>query len=328
MNCLLTEPELFTDSITSLAPKRWKFTRLRRPTQAGLEQVLHRKKFDIIFARLGLQFGEKVMQLQPGLRMVVSPTTGLNHIDLRAAKKAGVRVLSLSGAKRFLRQISSTAEHAWALVLAGARCLQESSHRVSRGYWDRSELQIQQLRGTRIGIIGFGRLGGMVARYARAFGMQVLVMDRQRKKLPGYCKAARLENICRTSMVIVLTASYRNGDKAILRKRHFSLMQPHSLFVNVSRGELIEEKGLLASMLRNRPAYAGLDVLRGDSTWDPVRPIRHPCVLANRVSRRLLITPHVGGYAQKALAETRAFLLRKVIRLSLTKKKIRRSIEI
>jgi D-3-phosphoglycerate dehydrogenase len=328
VNCLVTEPEIFTDPITSLAPKKWTFTRLHKLTQAGLEQVLHRKKFDIIFARLGLQFGETVMRLQPDLRMVASPTTGLNHIDLRAAKKAGVRVISLSGEKRFLRQISSTAEHAWALVLAGARCLQESSHRVSRGYWDRSELQIQQLRGNRIGIIGFGRLGIMIARYARAFGMQVLVMDRQRKKLPSYCKPARLENICRTSMVIVLTASYRKGDKAILRKRHFSLMKTHSLFVNVSRGELIEENGLLASMQRNRPAYAGLDVLSGDSTWDPMRPIRHPCILASRVSRRLLVTPHVGGYAKKVLAQTRAFLLRKVVRLSLTNKRIRRPIKI
>ncbi len=100
----------------------------------------------------------KNIDLQKKLKIIVTPTTGLDHIDIHYAKKKQIKIISLKGEKSFLKSITSTAEHAWLLTLALQRKLFDSTETVKQGFWKRDSLNICQLKDKTLGIIGYGRL--------------------------------------------------------------------------------------------------------------------------------------------------------------------------
>lgn len=106
------------------------------------------------------------------LRFVLTPTTGLDHIDLVAAQQENVETISLKGQTGFLEQIPSTAEHSWALMLSLLRKIPAAHQDVMRGNWDRDAFKSRNLNALSLGILGFGRVGKQIAEYAKAFGMQ------------------------------------------------------------------------------------------------------------------------------------------------------------
>src|SRR6185312_7830256 len=118
-----------------------------------------------------------VMDAGKRLRAIVTATTGLDHIDLDEAKRRNIAVLSLRGETEFLESVTATAEHTWALLLALVRKVGPAFDHVRRGDWQRDSFVGRTLSGRTLGIVGYGRLGRMVARYGQAFGMNVLVND-------------------------------------------------------------------------------------------------------------------------------------------------------
>ena len=248
------------------------------------------------------------------LKILATPTTGLTHIDMHAARKAGVEVVSLKGEVEFLKSITSTAEHAWALLLGCARNINESRDRCMRKDWSRKNLQIHQLSGKTLGIIGYGRLGSIISDYGKAFRMNVLANDPfiGKSDFKDFVRSVGLEELLAVSDYIVLSASYQNGQKPILGEKEFSLAQKKPAFVNISRGELVDEKALLNAYDAQTISAMGLDVLHNDSTWNEAILPCARILERSAVDSRIIITPHVGGYAVEAVASTRAFLIKLV----------------
>lgn len=136
---------------------------------------------DVIITRLARYIDEVFLRRCSRLSAIATATTGLNHVELAAAERRGIEILSLRGESAFLASISATAELHWGLLIAIARHLVPAFTSVQAGEWDRDRFQGMQLAGRTIGIIGYGRLGRLVAGYARAFRMKVLAFD----KLPS-----------------------------------------------------------------------------------------------------------------------------------------------
>ena len=132
---------------------------------------------DILWIRLRHQIDQEVLGAAKRLKFICSPTTGLNHIDLRAAESQGIRVISLRGEVDFLREIRATAEHTVGLMLAVLRHLPEAVMHVRDGGWDRDLFCGRELHRKTIGIVGYGRLGRLVAKYLLAFDARVIVTD-------------------------------------------------------------------------------------------------------------------------------------------------------
>ena len=132
---------------------------------------------DVLIVRLRNRVDGEVLAAAPHLRAVVSPTTGLDHLDLAALEARGVAVLSLRGETEFLRTVTGTAEHAWALLLALVRRVPAAAAAARAGDWDRDRFRGRELAGRTLGVVGLGRLGSMVARYGAAFGMRVVAYD-------------------------------------------------------------------------------------------------------------------------------------------------------
>ena len=281
-------------------------------TQAEFMEILARD-WDVLVTRLGLAVDAAALAAAPSLRVVATPTTGVDHIDTAALVGRGARLVSLRGETEFLESIRATAEHTWALLLALCRRLAAASHDVTRGRWRREPYLGSELHDKSLGIIGCGRLGRMVAGYGLAFGMRVLAHDivpDAWARAPGGTQPASAEQALGTDVVslhLPLDASTRGW----LTAARLRAMHPGALLVNTARGELIDEAALLAALHGGRLAGAALDVLAGDGSWDGAVPggAEHPLVAYAAQHDSLIITPHIGGYGRESIARTRHFLV-------------------
>src|SRR5262249_11149941 len=132
---------------------------------------------DILWVRLRHQIDVEVIAAAPHLKLIATPTTGLNHIDLREAQRNGIEVVSLQGENEFLQDVRATAEHTVTLILALLRHVPASLEHVRGGGWNRDLFKGHELCGKVIGIVGYGRLGRIVGRYLSVFDAHILVAD-------------------------------------------------------------------------------------------------------------------------------------------------------
>jgi D-3-phosphoglycerate dehydrogenase len=280
-------------------------------TQPAFMQALGRAPYDAVFARLGLALDRAALAAAPALRWIVTPTTGLDHIDVQAAAGRGVRIISLRGETEFLDAIRSTAEHTWALLLALERRLVAAHADVLAGGWRRDGFLCGELDGTTLGIIGCGRLGRVVAAYGLAFRMRVLVHDISPEALaraPAGVTAVGLPQLLAESDVVSLHLPLTDETRQYLSAARLRALKRGAILINTARGELIDEAALLDVLQKGHLAGAALDVLAGDGRWDGQVPAGHPLVAYARQHERLLLSPHIGGYGVRSIARTRRFV--------------------
>lgn len=182
-------------------------------------------RYDCLIVRLKHYISKELMEKSRKLKLIASPTTGLNHIDLNAARQLGVEVLSLRNEKRFLSKISATAEYTIALMMALLRRIPAACYSVNRRHWDRDLFKGTELKGKTLGIIGYGRLGGMVANYARSFGMKIICYDTCHKALKRHVKQVPLNTLLRRSDVITVHIPYEDKTRNFVDAKIFNKMK-------------------------------------------------------------------------------------------------------
>lgn len=312
MRILHLEFDQYPPAIIELLSAQCEVEKFECASQKQLYRKLQKNSYDVIFTRLGLVIDRFAMSLQPSLKLIVTPTTGLNHIDQRAAAKQSIKIISLKGETHFLETVRSTAEHSWGLILALVRSLPSAIDHVLDGGWDRSAFVAEELDGKTLGIIGFGRLGRMVAAYGTAFGMRVLAFDKNQNQFDGCVNVlpVSLNELLAQADVVILLISWSQESENFMNQEKFSLMKAGSFFVNTSRGELVDEDALLDVLKSNKLKGAALDVLRNDSAWTK-EAANSPLLRYNRLANNLLITPHMGGFGRCSIAKTRAFITKK-----------------
>lgn len=311
MKVLNVEPLRYDGPLRGLLGEAGEVDYLQVADEAELLAALARKPYDALFTRLGLAVGGPALSACPSLRWVVTPTTGVDHLDVGALERAGVRVVSLRGEVAFLRGVRSTAEHTWALLLALVRRLPAAHADVLSGGWRREPFLASELGGKRLGLVGVGRLGGMVAGYGAAFRMEVYGFDRDPAALAAAeapVHPAGLEELLATSDIVSLHLPLNDETEGFLDAGRLGAMKPGALLVNTARGELVDEGALLGALRSGRLAGAALDVLRGDGVWEGAVPAGHPLVVYAQSHPNLILTPHVGGYGRESIAATRRFV--------------------
>lgn len=275
--------------------------------------------FLAVFARLGLTLDAKVLGAAGrDLEYLVTPTTGLGHIDTADAGRRGIRVLSLKGETGFLRTITSTAELAFGMLLALVRRLPSAHADVLSLKWRREPFRGRELRGMTLGIVGLGRLGTMVAGYGRAFGMKVMACDTRSEAFAeaanSHVERRDIETLLSESDVVSLHLPLEESTEGYLDSGRISRMKPGAWLINTARGEIADESALLAALESGRLAGCALDVLCGDSRWDDGVPEDNPLVAYARRRDNLILTPHIGGYSLDAITRTRSFMVDRLCR--------------
>lgn len=223
-----------------------------------------------------------LLERLPQLKLIVSSGQVNRSIDLEAARERGVVVCHTTGKDGS----ASTVELAWALILACARDLPRQELSIRKSGWQ--ERLGVRLSGKTLGVVGLGKIGSRVAAIGRAFGMEPIAwspnLTAERAKASGARLVGKEELFAAADVVTVhLVLSERT--RGVVGAPEFSLMKPSAIFVNTSRGPLVQEAALLDALRRKAIACAGLDVY----DVEPL-PDDHPL----RRFDNVVLTPHLG----------------------------------
>jgi D-3-phosphoglycerate dehydrogenase / 2-oxoglutarate reductase len=311
MNLLVAESKEFSpEALAKIA--RVATVRTADMTRAELLDALH--DVDILWVRLRNRIDREVMDAAPQLKILVTNTTGLDHIDLDEAERRGMRVLSLRGETAFLNTVTATAELTIALLLALVRHVPRAAAHAAGGGWDRYPFKGHDLFGKTAGIIGYGRLGRMVGRLLSAFGMRVIVATGGAVPCvpePGVT-IAPLDRLLADADVVTLHVNLTNETHGLIGRREFERMRRGSWFVNTARGALVDEDALVDALMAGQLAGAAVDVVC--EPYGPNQPVS-PLVRYAADHDNVIITPHIGGYTFESLGRTEVFLAGKLLEL-------------
>jgi D-3-phosphoglycerate dehydrogenase len=263
---------------------------------------------EVLWVRLRHRIDAEVIAAGPALKIIASPTTGLDHIDLAAAEARGIRVVSLRGETEFLRDVRATAELTIGLLLALLRQIPAATRDVEAGRWNRDAFKGHEIRGKIVGIVGYGRLGHLVAGYLRAFGATVIASDPHGQADDGV-SLVELPELLRRADIVTIHVNLSDETRGLMGAGEIAQMKPGALLLNTSRGELVDEAALLAALSSGRLGGAALDVIVGESAGG-VSEL--PLVTYARFHRELLITPHIGGCTHESMEQTEVFLAERV----------------
>ena len=223
----------------------------------------------------------------PHLRAISSVSVGVDHIDLAAATARGIPVGHTPGVLT-----ETTADLAFALLLAAARRLVEADGFVRAGRWQAWEPDLllgRDVHGATLGIVGFGAIGRAVARRALGFGMRVLAWSRTRRPLGDLAGAvawAELPALLAVSDFVSVHVALAPETRGLLDAAAIARMKPGAILVNTARGGIVDEAALAAALREGRLAAAGLDVF----AREPLPPDDPLLALPN-----LVVAPHVGS---------------------------------
>jgi len=265
---------------------------------------------NVLIVRLAHRIDREILDRAGQLRVVVSATTGLDHIDAEYAASKGIAILSLRGEVEFLRSIPATAEHTWALLLALVRNLPAAVQSVRAGEWDRDRFKGHELAGQQLGILGLGRIGEMVARYGLAFGMRVSAYDPFRQGwMERVERASSQADLFGRSEVLSIHVPLNEQTVRLVGEAELVRLPAGALLVNTARGQVIDESALLQALESGRLAGAALDVL-AEETRGQLKSSR--LLGYARSHANLIITPHLGGATVESMAATEVFMANKL----------------
>ena len=230
---------------------------------------------------------DEVLAKNPQLRIVSNVAVGYNNLDVAAATKRGVMMTNTPGVVD-----DATADLTWALILAAARGVSFADRTVRAGKWKRwrmMEFLGEDIYGKTIGIIGFGRIGRGVARRAMGFNMKVLYASRSRASdsIEQELRASYVDKntLLRESDVVTLHLPLFQETRHYIGPAELALMKKTAVFVNASRGPVVDEKALVRALKARRIAAAGLDVYEQEPSLSPGLT-----ELPN-----VVLTPHIGS---------------------------------
>lgn len=267
-------------------------------------------KVNILIVRLSYKIDKSQFDKMPNLKIIASPTTGLNHIDIEEAKKRNIKIISLRGRTGFLKNISSTAEETIGLMLALIRNIPWAFDDVKAGNWNRDAWKGHQLLGKTIGIVGCGRLGKIVAKYAKALGMKILGIDpavSEREMKKHRIEKVDMQTLLKKSDIVSLHVLLNDNNQNLIKDGHFKLMKPTAYLINTARGELIEKDSLFKALKNKWIAGAAIDVMR-DEKGDSSHLKKDPLLEYSRKNKNLIVVPHFGGATYEAMQATEDFI--------------------
>ena len=246
---------------------------------------------------------KEALDAMPSLRLIVTRSTGYDHIDLAEAGRRNIAVCNVP-------EYGSTtvAEFTMGLILCLARCIPQAVAESRKGAFSVEGLMGTDLAGKTLGVVGLGKIGRNLARMAKGFEMRIVVHD------PYEEGSTPLEPLLAAADVVALCCPLTPETHHLIDTRSLALMKPTAFLVNTARGGVVDSKALLEALDAGRLAGAALDVLEGEEAlrdWTPDANMERNLALMNHPN--VLVTPHLAYDSQEALErirETTAEILR------------------
>ncbi|HJW80773.1 MAG TPA: D-2-hydroxyacid dehydrogenase [Acidiferrobacterales bacterium] len=233
-----------------------------------------------------------LLEKLPRLKLVAVAATGVDHVDLDAARRLGIGVCNVRD-----YATHSVPEHVFTVLLALRRNLIAYAAAATNGTWSRAEnfclhtWPIEDLAGSTLGVIGGGTLGQFVARLGAAFNMRVLLAEQRAAPLrPG---RVAFEQVLAEADVLSLHVPLTPATRNLIGVSELARMKPSAILINSARGGVVDELALVGALRAGQLAGAAVDVL----TSEPP-PADHPLLCANLPN--LLVTPHIAWASRQA----------------------------
>jgi D-3-phosphoglycerate dehydrogenase len=274
-------------------------------TRALSEDELIRRLegIDVLGIRSKTDVTAKVFEAAPQLLAIGAFCIGTNQIDLRAASAAGVAVFNAP-----FSNTRSVVELAISELIALTRRLTVKDALMHRGVWDKSASGSHEVRGRTLGIVGYGNIGSQLSVLAEALGMSVVFYDTADKLALGNARrCASLNEVLEQADVVTLHVDGRPGNSGFFGADEFSRMRPGTLFMNLSRGFVVDHQALREHIESGHLAGAAVDVFpqepsaRGEEFVSELRGLDN-----------VILTPHVGGSTEEAQQDIGQFVAGKL----------------
>jgi D-3-phosphoglycerate dehydrogenase len=245
----------------------------------------------------------EVLEHAPDLIGVGCFCIGTNQVDLVAAAERGIAVFNAP-----YSNTRSVVELVIAEIIMLARRLAEKNERMHAGVWDKSAKGSHEIRGRTLGIVGYGNIGTQLSNLAESMGLRVIFFDTADRLAHGNAQRVRtLDELLERADVVSIHVDGRPGNAGLFGAEQFARMKPRSLFINASRGMVVDDQALREHILSGHIAGAALDVF-------PVEPKAQGDEFTSvlRGLDNVILTPHVGGSTQEAQEEIGYFVAGKL----------------
>ncbi|MDT0643035.1 NAD(P)-dependent oxidoreductase [Zunongwangia sp. F363] len=267
---------------------------------------------DVLIVRLNHQIDKELLEKAANLKFILTPTTGLNHIDISEAEKKNIKIISLKGETEFLTTIPSTAEHTLALMLSLLRKIPAANNQVLKGNWDRDLFKSHNLNSLTLGILGYGRVGRQMADFAKALNMpwKFFDVDTRKKKYPESIE--ELQSFLSEINVLSIHIPLHDENINYLNASNLKYLKKGSYIINTSRGEIIEERALSELLQNGHLAGLATDVLKDE--LNPELRNDNPLLKLAKLFDNIIITPHIAGATYESMWLTEEFIIKKWIK--------------
>jgi D-3-phosphoglycerate dehydrogenase / 2-oxoglutarate reductase len=276
---------------------------LRTRSMSEAELVESLSGIQLLGIRSNTAVSERVLKAAMDLQAVGCFCIGTNQVDLAAASANGIGVFNAP-----YSNTRSVVELVIGEIIALARRLPEKTERMHDGVWDKSARGSHEVRGRTLGIVGYGNIGTQLSNLAESMGMRVVFYDTADRLAHGNARRMRsLEELLAVADVVSLHVDGRPGNAGFFGAEQFAAMKPRSMFINASRGMVVDDVSLRDHILSGHIAGAAIDVF-------PVEPKAQGDTFESvlRGLDNVILTPHVGGSTQEAQAEIGWFVAEKL----------------
>ncbi len=258
---------------------------------------------DVVGLRSNTHVTERAFEAAPHLLAVGAFCIGTNQVDLAAASRRGVAVFNAP-----FSNTRSVVELVISEIIALQRGLTDKSRMMHEGKWDKSAKGSHEVRGRRLGIVGYGNIGSQLSVLAEALGMSVWFYDTEDKLALGNARrCSSLEELLEAVDIVTLHVDGRPSNKGLFGEAELARMRQGSIFLNLSRGFVVDHAALRAHIESGHIAGAAVDVF-------PKEPKRkgEPFVSELQGLPNVILTPHVGGSTEEAQQDIGRFVAGKL----------------
>lgn len=237
----------------------------------------------VLIVRSATKVNEGLLSAAPNLKIVARAGVGLDNIDVPACEKRGIKVINTPSASS-----NAVAELTIGVMICLLRNVQKAHLQMKNKIWDKKNLVGSEIAGKTIGIIGFGRIGSLVAEKAHALGMRVVAYDPHPKDV-GYVTFLSLDEVFRTADIISIHVALTPQTKHMINRDAIAKMKDGVYLLNLARGELVDEDAIYDACKSKKIAGAALDVYSLEPYTGKLLELDNIC-----------FTPHIGASTKEA----------------------------
>lgn len=255
---------------------------------------------------------KKYLSKFKNLKIIVTPSTGVNHIDLEYCLSNNIVVKSLINNRKYLEKITASAEFTFFLIMSSIRKIKKVNSSLYKAKWrlNENELRGRELFNKKVGIIGLGRIGKKLQKYLYSFETKTIFYDPyvQKYNKKYIKKTSLLKKIFKECDIICICCYLTEETKDLINYNYLKLLKKDSVLVNSARGEIVVEKDLLRIIKERKDIYVSLDVLRNEqNNIEENILFKKSFKLPN-----LYITPHIAGLTYESQNKAGIFAIKEI----------------